>query len=69
VYLKRSIPMAFKNSPTALDGVIFAAIRRIESHYDFKIIFVSKFGQAFHKPGTMAGIVRPIIQVDNQLID
>jgi hypothetical protein len=61
--------MAFKNPQTALDAVVFAVIRRIESRHDFKIIFISKFGQAFHKPGPMAGIVRPIIQVDNQLID
>ena len=69
MYLKRSISIAFKNPPTALDAVVFAVIRRIESRHDFKIIFISKFGLAFHKPGPMAGIVRPIIQVDNQLID
>jgi len=43
--------MVFKNPPTALDGVIFAVIRRIVSEHDFKIIFVSKLGQALHKLG------------------
>jgi len=61
--------MVFKNSPATLDGVIFAVIRRIVSQYYFQIIFVSKLGQAFHKLGPMAGIVRPIIQIDNQLLE
>ena len=61
--------MVFKNPPTAFDRVIFAVIRRIVSEHDFKIIFFSKLGQALHKLGPMTGIVRPIIQVDHQLID
>ena len=60
--------MVFKNPPTALDGVIFAVIRRIVSEHYFKIIFVSKLGQALHKLGPMTGIVRPIVQLDDQLI-
>ena len=51
---KRSAPMVFKNPPTALDGVIFAVIRRIVSQHDFKIMGVSKLGQALHKLSSMA---------------
>ena len=67
----KSVPLQWfsRIPPAALNGVIFAVIWRIVNQHDFKIIFVSKFGQAFHKPGSMAGILRPIIQVDNQLLE
>ena len=44
-------------------------IWRIVSQHDFNIMDVRELCQALHKLGSMAGIVRLVIQVDNQLPD
>jgi len=61
--------VVFKSSPAALNGVVFAVIRRIVNQNDLQVVFVREFDQALHELGSVTGILRTIVQVDDSLFD
>ena len=61
--------MVFKDSPAALNGVVFAVIRRIVGQNDLKVVVVRELDHALDVLGSGTGILRAIVEVYNQLFD
>ena len=62
-----SIPVIFQQAPTAFDRVVFAVIRRLVNQYDFQTVTVGNLHHRFHELRPEAGVLRAVVQVDDQL--
>ena len=66
---KRAIPMLFKRTPNALNGIVFAVVRRIISKFDNKVERINKSRNPFHKLSSATVAFGTIILIKNKSCD
>ena len=60
---------AFEYAPASLDGIVLAVIGGIIGQFDYQLVEVGEFHQAFDELSSMTGNVRTVVQVHLQFAD